>query len=77
MIIGLWLGPVALAVACYVKDPSTRWSLVIAAAVELGFVPYYTTLACRRLRYIMALIDLDLEVWPTPPVGRWRRMARP
>jgi hypothetical protein len=34
---------------------------VIAAAVELGFVPYYTTLACRRLRYIIALIDLDIE----------------
>ncbi|HVX12996.1 MAG TPA: hypothetical protein VHC22_17565 [Pirellulales bacterium] len=61
MIVGLFLGPAALLVACCVKESSFRWALLIAAAVELGFVPFYTTLACRRLRYIVALIDRDLE----------------
>jgi hypothetical protein len=61
MMVGLWLAAAALVVACCVQDPLACWSLVIAAAAELGLVPYYTTLACRRLRYIMALIDLDLE----------------
>jgi hypothetical protein len=61
MIVGLLLGGAALVVACSSRVQSARWPLLIAAAVELGVVPCYTTLASRRLRYLIALIDLDLE----------------
>jgi hypothetical protein len=59
--VGVILGTAALVAACCVSEPSYRSILLIAAAVEIGFVPWCTSLACRRLQKIMALIDLDLE----------------
>jgi hypothetical protein len=61
MLAGLLLGGIAATVGYCSTEPFARWSLLIAAAVELGFVPCYTNLASRRLRYRIALIELDLE----------------
>jgi hypothetical protein len=60
MFAGLLLGGAALAVACSSHQLWARWPLLIAAALELGLVPCYTTLACRRLRCMIVLIDIDL-----------------
>lgn len=59
--VGLTLGAAALVAQFWVTESLYRWMLLIAAAVEIGFVPWYTSLACRWLRHIIALIDLDLE----------------
>jgi hypothetical protein len=59
--VGMILGATALVAACRVTDGVYRSMLLIAAAVEIGLVPWYTSLACGRLQKIMALIDLDLE----------------
>lgn len=61
MFLGLLLGPAAIVVACCAAEPSVRLLLVAAATLEICFVPWYTTLACRRLRYVIALIDVELE----------------
>jgi hypothetical protein len=59
--VGLTLGAAALVAACCVSEPFYRPMLLIAAAAEIGFVPWCTSLASRRLHGVMALIELDLE----------------
>jgi hypothetical protein len=59
--VGLVVGAAALVGACSVSEPVNRLSLLIAAAIELAFVPCCTTLACNRLRQIIVLIEHDLD----------------
>jgi hypothetical protein len=59
--VGVTLGAAALVAAWCVTGGVYRSMLLIVAAVEIGFVPWYTRLACCRLQKITALIDLDLE----------------
>lgn len=61
MVFGLALGTAAVAAATLEAESFARWSLLTAALLELGGVPWYMRASRRRLQGVIALIGCDLK----------------
>jgi hypothetical protein len=61
MVFGLVLGTAAVAAATLEAESFARWSLLTAALLELGGVPWYMRVSRRRLQGVIALIGCDLK----------------